>query len=244
MTYANTFAAVSGFNSTYHSSPPAKLKRSAEIRFVDLVRPDGYWPHPYTIEQAFQVFRWMVTTGKEYTKYGSAGVTELLSMQPTCLNFICVRPIISREDLRQRFHYALLSNYGGQIVGAWKKANGISLAESRRLYFPHYTPFTATAGFESERAIKDALDALLIQSTGKVLNVSLNECHKKARWVGRVDIAVSERGFSFNMDYGYENDSGWKYVLAATIKNEPFIDTMQRAISALAGMTEKKTKAA
>jgi hypothetical protein len=243
-TYATAYAAVSGLKATFLGKPRGKLKRSAEIRFIEFVRPDGYWPYPYSTEQAFQVFRWMVTTGKEYTKFGAPGVTELLSTNPTCLNFSRVHPITSREDLRKRFHYALLSNYGTPFVDQWRKANSISVTESRRLHFPHYTPFMGAGAYESERDIKDALDALLGKSRGKVLNVSLNDCHKRARWVGGVDIVVSEQGFSFNMDYGYEKDSGWNHILAATNKNEPFIDTMHRAIVALAEMTGKEMQAA
>ena len=238
------YGAVSGLDSILLGKTTAKLKRCAEVGFIDFVRPDGFWPYPYTTEQAFQVFRWMVTTGKEYTKYGAPGVIDLLCKQPTCLNSRRVNPIHSREDLRTRFHYALLSNLGGPIVDEWRRVNGISVTESRRLYFPHYTPFAGNSVYESERAIEDALDNLLGKSRGMVLNISLNDCHKRARWVADVDISVSENGFSFDMDYGYENDSGWKHVLAATIKNEPFIDTMHRAITALAGLTEKKEQAA
>jgi hypothetical protein len=38
------------------------------------------------------------------------------------------------------------------------------------------------------------------------------------------------------MDYGYENNTGWSFTLAASEDNEPFTDTLRRAIASLAGM--------
>lgn len=85
-------------------------KRWFDVRFIDLVRPDGYWPQPYTLEQAFEIFRWMVAKGEGYStqeRWGSRGVVDLLSAT-SGIGHSSVIPISSLEDLRKRFHYAVL----------------------------------------------------------------------------------------------------------------------------------------
>jgi len=32
----------------YGADKPAQMRSKAKIRFAELVRPDGYWPHPYS----------------------------------------------------------------------------------------------------------------------------------------------------------------------------------------------------
>lgn len=214
---------------------PEKIRTKAKLRLINFLRPDCF-PYPYAIEQAFHVFQWMVLTGKDYTKYGRPGVFELLSMSPSCLGFSSVRSITSLEDLRRRFHYALLSVTEMPLVAEWKRVNGISIEAEKWLHFPHYTPFIGNP-LGSERDIQDALSKLLGQSRGTTLNTSLNSCHPGARWVGGVSIIVSPSGFKFVMDYGFVEDTGWSHTLAESENNEPFTDVLRRAIAALASMT-------
>jgi hypothetical protein len=214
-----------------------KYRSKMKFRFLDLLRPDRF-PYPYSLEQAFHIFKWMVTTGEEYTRYGSPGVRDLLNMRPSCLNSGQVNPITSLDDLRRRFHYALLAHEEVPLATSWKKANGICIQAEKWLAFPHYTPFGGNFG--SEFDIEKSLKKLLEMSRGTNLNVSLNECHTDARWVCGVSVEVIPRGFYFVMHYGCEEDAGsssWGHTLACSIDNEPFTDTMRRAISALAAMT-------
>jgi hypothetical protein len=204
----------------------SKIKTRAKIRFIDFLRP-GSFPYPYTIEQALHVFRWMISTGAAYQKYMHSGVYELLSMKPTCINHNSVDSITSLDDLRCRFHWALLSAGDSPIVKEWKQDMGISIQGEKILVFPHYTPFENT---QSEADIQKALKSLLNESRGTVLNVSLNDCHPKAQWVGGVRLKVCPEKFSFVIDYGYKNNTGWDYELAITKDNEPFTDTFNRAI--------------
>jgi hypothetical protein len=212
-----------------------KIRTKAKIRFIDFLRPD-FFPYPYTLEQAFHVFQWMVATGEKYTKYSHSGVLDLLSMNPSCIGINPVRPIVSIDDLRRRFHYALLASHEVPLVAAWKQANGISIQAEKWILFPHYTPFEGSP-YGSEATIKTALEKHLGDSRGISLNVSLNSCHLTARWVGGVSIAVSQRGFKFVLDYGFENDTGWNHTLATSEPNEPFTTTMHRAIANLSEMS-------
>ena len=204
----------------------SKIKTRAKIRFIDFLRPESF-PYPYTIEQAFHVFRWMVSTRAAYQEWMRSGVYELLSMKPTCINHSSVDPITSLDDLRCRFHWALLSAAVLPIAANWKQDMGISIQGEKIVVFPHYTPFENT---QSEDDIQKALKSLLSESGGTVLNVSLNDCHPKAQWVGGVTLSVHPKRFAFAMDYGYKNNTGWNYELAATKDNEPFTDTLNRAI--------------
>jgi hypothetical protein len=236
MSYAQEYTAFSG----HFDQKPPRLRTKARIRFIGFVRPDGYWPYPYTIEQAFHVFHWMVVTGEKYRKYGWPGVYDLLSKQPTCLGISEVYPITSIDDLRSRFHYALLSRSRNCFVHNWRADNGISVTAEKILTFPHYEPFHPTSAHESEKAVHEALSSLLAGSRGKVLGVSLNPCHPKATWVGGVTVHIDRNGFSFIMDYGYVEDLGWCHTLAATEAKEPFTDVLHRAEVTLAALIEGK----
>lgn len=214
------------------------VRTKAKIRFIDFVRPD-HFPYPYSIEQAFHVFQWLVATGSEFTRYQHPGVYDLLSMKPSVCGIDPVYPITSLSDLQRRFHWALLSGNEVPLVVDWKKSHGISIQTTKWIRFPHYDPFAGTSAFKSEDAVRKALEKLLGESRGKDLNVSLNSCHLGARWVRDVKVAVHPKGFTFVMDYSFPEDSSWwHYSLATTENNEPFTDTLRRAIDALAQMTE------
>ncbi len=216
----------------------SNLQTKAKINFIDFLRPGccGF-PYPYTVEQAFHVFQWFVRTGENHNKYGHSGIWDLLDCRPTCLNHdMWVDRIYSIDHLRKRFHYALLyDDSWNSLTTAWKKDNGIGINESKWIYFKHYIPFDHPE--YSEKDLQDTLEKLLNEQDRK-LNISLNNCHPRARFAYRVSIRVLPERFDFVMSYGYKNDhSSWDYILAQTENNEPFTDTMFRAIEKFKSLT-------
>ena len=249
-------AAPMGFKST------APLRQRARYDFIELVRPDGY--DVYSIEQQFGVYRWMVATAKavvaakqETGRWGVSGPVALLDMKPTCIdNYYGPEPIVSLDDLKRRFHYALLSREAGPSAWRWRKENAITVSASRILSFPHYTPFCGAplqGSPTSERGIKDAL-TLLLGSTGK-LTTQLNSCHADAVDIQCVVVKVRPEGFEFTLHYGIDGEScRWSHTLANTPKmwegegetfhrnpygrnSEPFIHTLDRAMTELMELT-------
>jgi len=45
-----------------------RKRTSAKLSLIEFVRPasQGDWPYPYSTEQAFELLRWMLATGKSY----------------------------------------------------------------------------------------------------------------------------------------------------------------------------------
>jgi hypothetical protein len=121
------------------------MKTKAKIAFVEFLRPDFYWPNPYTIEQAFEVFRWMVRTGTAYersTRWGRNGPIETLSCSPSCTGFGYVAPIVSLDDLRRRFHFGLLSAHTTSSgVDEWRGAENTHVGAEKIIAFRHHKPF-------------------------------------------------------------------------------------------------------
>lgn len=194
-----------------------KIQTKVKMKFIELLRPDCYWPSPYTLEQALGTFQWMVKTGEKYDRYNRPGVTELLSMKPTCINSYDVEPITSVDDLRKRFHFALLSKYASHSANKWREDNNIRCGRQRVLYFPH----------NKESYIhKDHLDSFL-KTRGK-LKTQLNKFHKKAVNIVAIDLCVVLSGFIFRLTYGYGRSS-WVFQLSHTRKGECFSDTFCRA---------------
>lgn len=210
------------------------MQTKAKFRFIEFIRPTCYWPHPYTLEQAFGVFRWMVQTGKPFIDQGRWGqhtVKSLLSKKPTCVNFSYVEPIVSIDDLRERFHYAILSDYVGPQLRAWREKFRIRPDGEAVISFPHHKWHTADS---SEAEFASGLSALL-RSEGQ-LGVRLNRCHSKARWIHSVQIDL-HAAYSFRLGYGYPNDSStWYVTLARQASGETFRATTARAVRKLAGL--------
>lgn len=220
------------------------MKTKAKIAFVEFVRPDGYWPQPYTIEQAFEVFRWMVKTGRPFerpTRWGQNGPMEMLSCNPSCTEHHHVTNVLSIEDLRRRFHFALLSAYGTSSgVQEWREAENIKIGAERIIAFRHHKPFSGGAGWTCEADVEKAINGLFHDGKTLLTATSLNQYHPTARHCKSVQIAVEPDHFRFILEYGWpdsECTSHWFHDLARTEGREPFLLTTARAIDALGALT-------
>lgn len=219
------------------------MKYKAKFDFVEFVRPDYYWPSRYTIEQAFGVIRWMAETGAAFQhseRWGRRGPIEALSKKPSCCGFSSVTPIRSIEDLRQRFHYAILSGYGGSGLNDWREKYDIRCGGSQTIAFPHYKPLAGGARWTCEADVKKAIEAMFGDGSRRRTRKSLNRYHPTARTCKGITVAVGARGFRFCMEYGWPDDvstSSWFHPLAETEGKEPFLDTLDRAITAFDAIT-------
>lgn len=217
------------------------MKSKATIRFIEFIRPDSYWPYPYSLEQAFSVFQWMLKTGEDYQdhgRWGSQNIKSLLSCKPTCTNFSEVDPIRSVDDLQRRFHFAILSNSCGQRLKEWRETFRVTHDGCRTIHFPHHDYGTAV-GFNCETQFNDGINSFL-QAKGQ-LNVQLNEYHERAVYIHRVDLHC--RGYyRFVLKYGYHNDSSeWSHLLAKQTPHEAFGTTFARAKKKLDELMSKPT---
>lgn len=206
------------------------MKTKALYRFIEFIRPGGYWPSQYTIEQAFGVFAWMVHTGKDYgdkVPYVTQSVDSLLSCKPEC-GVADVKPITSIADLRKRFHYAVLGNpYVGPNVTKWRNTFGITTDGKRIVHFPHYDYMEAPICFaDVEKAI-----TAMFEAKGN-LSVQLNEHHADAIEVYRCEVHPYNELWTWTLKYGCDH-SGWHHTLSTQNKGETFLDCTIRAYDAL-----------
>jgi hypothetical protein len=110
----------------------------------------------------------------------------------------------------------------------------------RFITFPHHTPFTGGAGWESEADVHRAFKKLLQDGKLAVTNkgASLNTVHPKARQCFKIQIAVTTEHFRFMLCYGFPGEKTgchWWHELARTDDpSEPFLVTMRRAADHLA----------
>lgn len=219
-----------------------RLRRSFEIEWIDLLSPDCWWPHPYGLECALLAWSYLVRTAsnEKYAKYGCSGAVDLLCKKPTCVNHIQTDPIVSIDDLRERFHWALLSQYDNPQTVAWKTDNRIGVTQTCEIPGRHFRPMAPGGGFACEADVRQAFVNLLGVRHDK-LNVQLNSCHRSARWIHRVYLNVRPSGNQvWQFDYGFRNDFGshWCGVLAMQTRGEPPIDLMRRAMTRLEEITQ------
>jgi hypothetical protein len=215
-------------------------RHGAKVALIEFLRPTSFWPYPYSIEMAFQTMRCLLVSGvgfKTRHPWHTTSVTSLLG--GTSPDHSYVRPVRSLEDLRHRFQLALFAN-GSPELDAWREARGINAYAVLDLSFLHYKPMAAVThlGFESEDSVRKTLVDMFEHSAGKTTAVSLNCIHHSARVLHGIDVQFRPEGFSFILRYGFlgpskqEPDSEWDYRLAATEKDEPFLDTLARAVEA------------
>jgi hypothetical protein len=209
---------------------PAPLRTKVKVEFAELVRPNGYWPQPYSLEQAFQVYRWIVKTGKRFSEYQRRGVYDLLTGCGSVGNTdLYYDPIRSIEMLRKRFQFAILGRSNCKAAEEWRAKEKIAFGQERILHFPHYAPFVGSPVLGqvlSEAQIKNLLDAYFA-TTGNLI-VQLNQFHPDAveivEMVLRVDTCRFE--FQFGLQYGYDGSSWW-HQLASGVQ---FLDTLGLAL--------------
>ncbi len=186
------------------------MKSKAKYTLIEFLRPDGFWPYPYTLEQAFGVFAWMLRTGDKYHDDGQWGrhdIRSLLSCNPTCTNFSEVDPIHSVSDLRRRFHYAILGSHVGPSLCRWRSEHRILPSGQPIIHFPHHAyDKTPTSEFDAKLAV----DALLA-ARGR-LGVQLNEYHSRAREIHGVSL-YWHGCYRFVLKYGYQG-SEWGHELS------------------------------
>lgn len=216
------------------------MKSRFKIRWIDLLSPDCYWPYPYSLEQAILAMQFLVKTAHKAAIYGKSGPVELLSKQPTCINFREINPIVSDEDLRRRFHFALLyAPYAAGRLHEWRWKNGIRLTDEKIITGSHFKPFNPPDFFAHEADFKYRFNALL--SIGqKKLNEQLNDCHPRAVMLYGVQLHFGQDGsIYFQMRYGYQMDqsSAWRHTLASGEYGFPPSLVLRDAIKAVEKLT-------
>ncbi len=149
-----------------------RTRRFADVALIELLRPDPYWPDPYSTEMAFQALRWLIASAsseqfvEEHRWHTSCAIG--LMGGAGARNGAC-RAIRSRTDLRERFIQALLARPAWRPeVARWRAAKGIHIDAVVRMKFRHYKPYYPPAHlpWRSEADIKESLDSLLEKSTG------------------------------------------------------------------------------
>jgi hypothetical protein len=128
----------------------------------------------------------MIRTSEKYHKYG---FIELLSGQPTGSGFGEVRPIKSIDDLRMRFHYAILSAHASPLADKWRNDCQISVMGEQWIHFPYRDMGGWT---DSEAEIKEKLTAFL--ETKGTLAVQLNPSHPRAKEIKQA-VDILDLGF-------------------------------------------------
>ena len=216
-----------------------------KVSFIEFIRP-GSFPYPYTLEQAFQTFRWMATTGANYradTRWGDQGVNEVLSMKPSCRGFSGVYPITSLDDLRKRFHYALLSRSENAVVDKWRRDCDILPDGKATIPYAIHKDWGVRTPFKSQDDLKKALTELLEppRELRHKMTVALNYVHGMETAIYHdVQIGVGRNGFAFILRYGDEGrhdfGSRWDEVIASTREKETFVETAVRAYTNYQGL--------
>lgn len=210
------------YSEMFGASP--KQARKTNVVFLELVRPDGYWPYPYTVEQTFHIYRWLVETGAPYSQ-GGYGVYDLLVGRGTFGSHNMLwNPVRSFAQLRAYIQRAVLGAPQSKQQVAWrKKFKVLPNGKVVDLWFPHWRPFRGTpvlGATLSEFQLQAVLEKLW--GTKGKLRVQLNEYHARAKNVVDIGVHCGNGKFCFDLEYGYDG-SVWHHTLGEA---EGFVDAL------------------
>lgn len=206
------------------SAEPATLRTRRKVRWLDLVRPPGWWAFDgHGIQEGMAIYQWMVRTGAKYR-----GMNEVLSCKASCVNMTEPDPFGRqwKQQLRDRVHAAILETGVHAPVGKWREDHRVSVEHSRVLPISYYT----NGGPEScEAAVEKRLDALF-GVVGRTLAESHNPYHLRARTLVGVRLHVRPSVYEMELLYGYRSDlnggSSWSIEIA---RGGPFLDFLVHA---------------
>lgn len=214
-----------------------RVRTKAKYDFAKFLRPECFWPQPYSVEQAFGVFAWMIETGQPFAQQGRWGANTieagLSPGQTSCTGMRTASRILSVENLRERFPLAFFGDYSAAVI-AWRKAIGINAYSQKIIAFPHH-------GFNEsgccEAKLQSGIDELL-SSSGR-LAVQLNSVHDDAREIEGVELTYCrhDHAWLWSLMYGVDG-SRWYYELAEQKQRETFTQSYFRAQAALAKLIE------
>ena len=218
----------------------AAIRTHIDIDWTELVQPHPSVPVPV----AFEVYRWMVTTGREFSRWGWPGVLDLLTKKPSCINHSVtdLAPVTGAEwweDLCERFQYAILHCWPRSPNGLaekWREQHGIRVYNTSRIEIRHWRPlWSGPAMYNYD--IGELVSRLLTYS-GR-FKASHNHCHQQARTVFSVGLCCRPRGWALVAAYGYACErkehcrSSWDVYVAEQGKREEFTDFLLRGAHAL-----------
>lgn len=233
-----------------------QTRRIMKIPLIELLRPGARHSTKVGVELAFEALRALIiraTPAEHYStrhRWHSTCVLGVLGGAGAVNGQ--QRPVCSLDDLFPRFHEALLGDTGCRPeLDRWRKEQGIGFDTVLEHRCRHYgwRQLPLQTRYQCEHDLKQALKDLLEDSVGTPLGVSLNPFHKSARTTHRIDCLVSATGFEFTLHYGFKSpfedrmDSEWSHTLAHTENEEPFVDTLSRAIDRFTQLTARTPQA-
>ena len=129
-------------------------------------------------------------------------------------------PVTSFEDVKTRYHYALLASMHG-CYERWRQDHNIELANNVTLIR------AVPAKIEGNEIL-----GKLFNINGCETRVQLNPYNPKAIKIRGFGIGLTREGFSMILRHGYQGSS-WNQIVAETRFNEPFAETLKRAYNVM-----------
>lgn len=237
----NSIRAYAARNRPFSPAPerPHVLRRFS-VKLIEFVRPDSYWPSPYTLEQAFCTLQHFVRTGAEPQyqtpgQWGRSGPLELMNGSGV-VSSPGLNAITSIAGLREVFHRALLARPVSDGQVDWRRDHKIDVSQSLVIPQRVYRPFDGARHLDlsCEADIHKRLEAMFGKDdAGKQMAISLNSVHNDVRTLHGMSVKVTSNGFLFSLKYGdrhpTEFGSAWEEILAMSRTGETFVDTLDRA---------------
>ncbi len=216
------------------------ILRRFSVKLVEFVRPDSFWPNPYSLEQAFCTLQHFVRTGADpqyqsQGQWGRSGPWELMNGSGV-VSSPGLNAITGISGLRDVFHRALLARAVSDGQAQWRRDHRIDVTQSLVIPQRVYRPFDGAKhlGLSCEADIHRRLEEMFGKAdAGKPMAISLNSVHTDVRTFHGMSVKVTSNGFLFSLKYGdchpSEFGSAWEDILAMSRTGETFVDTLDRA---------------
>jgi hypothetical protein len=208
------------------------IAKKKKISFIDLIRPHEM----FSVDERFEIYRWMVKTGQKYYKekvasrgWPSSGHETIALLSRSSAHGHGPFPERLRSDwedeLKLRFQHVLLSKYAQSEAIRWKQENGIDINSTKILPIQYYAEKYPSYPIEINEL--HPISAIF-KFKGARLKEQYNPFHPKADTILDISIGVYPY-YNLCIYYGYEEEFGDRCASSwikdlPTVKDELFWD--------------------
>lgn len=201
--FAALFAADRGIFRPADSPPPLSRFR---VNWFQLLDHNGYWPLPYSVDQAFQAYAWAMERSfpereASYTPAGLARGTGAVHVRPMSSGSISDHwPTHEPVKFLAKAFTRLVQHFtpNSSAIQAWRERvgihlNGVGVSSDRAIITrPAYT---YDSGPVSNHSAEERLGRLLSCEGRGLMHEQHNSSHSKARWPQYVAMTLAEPSF-------------------------------------------------
>lgn len=228
-------------------STPSKLKTMRKLpktyNLIEFLRPSSFWPHPYTIEDAYLLLTHIARQAshlQEQHRWGVATIWDTISSGSGYSDHAL--KLTNSTAIREAWTRLLLAR-ATDTIEKWKSENNIGSTATITAATYRHKPFAPALRWTCESEIAEAFKKFFNHYLTKNTTVSLNSIHPAAVEILQTSIIITNTSTIFQMTYciraSYGGYSSWHQTLSTVRDKESILHGLERALDTLDLLTKE-----